>query len=45
MISWFGHGCFGQRMLLEHELCHRLGMDALLLARERSYGLGMDAFQ
>ena len=26
---WFGHGCFGNRMLLEHERNYDLGMDAL----------------
>ena len=25
---WFGHGCKGNRMLLEHELDYGLGMDA-----------------
>ena len=28
--SWFGHGCSGRRMLLEHEQNHGLGMDALV---------------
>ena len=28
-LSWFGHGCSGNRMLLEHERYHGLGMDAL----------------
>ena len=27
-FSWFGHGCSGQRMLLEHERYCALGMDA-----------------
>ena len=27
---WFGHGCSGQRMLLEHERDSGLGMDALV---------------
>ena len=27
--SWFGHGCCGERMILEHERSHGLGMDAL----------------
>ena len=27
--SWFGHGCSGHRMLLEHDRNHGLGMDAL----------------
>ena len=25
-LLWFGHGCFGQRMLLEHERYYGLGM-------------------
>ena len=28
--SWFGHGCSGHRMLLEHERNYGLGMDALV---------------
>ena len=28
--SWFGHGCSGQRVLLEHEGKYGLGMDALV---------------
>ena len=28
---WFGHGCSGQRMLLEHERNYALGMDALVI--------------
>ena len=27
---WFGHGCSGWRMLLEHEQNYDLGMDALV---------------
>ena len=27
---WFGHGCSGHRMLLEHERNYDLGMDALV---------------
>ena len=27
---WFGHGCSGQRMLLEHERNYDLGIDALV---------------
>ena len=27
---WFGHGCSGQRMLLEHDRKYGLGMDALV---------------
>ena len=27
---WFGHGCSGERMLLEHERNFGLGMDALV---------------
>ena len=30
-LSWFGHGCSGHRMLLEHERYHGLGMDALVI--------------
>ena len=37
-LLWFGHGCFGHCMLLEHE--RNYGM---LLEHERNYGLGMDA--
>ena len=43
---WFGHGCSGHRVLLEHERNYGLGMDAgqrVLLEHERNYGLGMDA--
>ena len=43
---WFGHGCSGHRMLLEHERNYDLGMDAghrMLLEHERNYDLGMDA--
>ena len=29
-LLWFGHGCFGKRMLWEHECYHVLGMDALV---------------
>ena len=28
MELWFGHGCCGERMLLEHERNYGLGMDA-----------------
>ena len=28
---WFGHGCSGQRMLLEYERDYGLGMDALVI--------------
>ena len=28
---WFGHGCFGHGMLLEHERDYGLGMDALVI--------------
>ena len=27
---WFGHGCSGDRLLLEHERYHALGMDSLV---------------
>ena len=30
MELWFGHGCSGHRMLLEHERDYDLGMDALV---------------
>ena len=30
-LSWFGHGRSGNRMLLEHERYHALGMDALAI--------------
>ena len=29
-LLWFGHGCFGQRMLQKHERYYGLGMDALV---------------
>ena len=29
-LVWFGHGCSGDRMLLEHERYSGLGMDALV---------------
>ena len=32
MELWFGHGCSGERMLLEHERNYGLGMDALVIA-------------
>ena len=35
-LLWFGHGCFGQRMLLEHERYYGFGMDALGSACSRS---------
>ena len=35
-LFWFGHGCSGHRMLLEHERYHGLGTDALLTV----YALG-----
>ena len=30
-LLWFGHGCSGHRMVLEHERYHGLGMDALVI--------------
>ena len=43
----FGHGCFGRRMLFEHERNYGLGMDALVTVCSWNtngiYGLGMDA--
>ena len=45
--SWFGHGCCGERMLLEHERNYGLGMDALVTVcswnMNGTIGLGMDA--
>ena len=42
--SWFGHGCSGQRMLLEHERNYGLMLwSAYALEHERNHGLGMDA--
>ena len=29
-LLWFGHGCSGERMLLEHNHYYGLGMDALV---------------
>ena len=44
---WFGHGCSGHGMLLEHERNCGLGIgcsgDRLLLEHERYYALGMDS--
>ena len=42
---WFGHGCSGERMLLEHERNYGLGMDALVIALTKTrtelwFGLG-----
>ena len=31
-LLWFGHGCSGYRMLLEHERYYGLGMDARVIA-------------
>ena len=45
-FSWFGHGCYSDRMLLENERHCGLAMGAtagMLLEHERYYGLGMDA--
>ena len=33
---WFGHGCSGHHMLLEHERCYGLGMDALVIVYSRN---------
>ena len=33
---WFGHGCSGHRMLLEHERNYSLGMDALVSVCSRN---------
>ena len=35
MVLWFGHGCSGERMLLEHERNYGLGMDALVIGCSR----------
>ena len=35
-LLWFGHGCFGQRMLSEHERYYGLGMDALVSVCSRN---------
>ena len=44
-ILWFGHGCCGHRMLLEHELHLWFGHvcfgHCILLEHERYHGLGM----
>ena len=36
MELWFGHGCSGQHMLLEHERNYDLGMDALVSVGSRN---------
>ena len=35
-LLWFGHGCSGHRMLLEHKRYHGLGTDALVIVCSRS---------
>ena len=35
-LLWFGHGCFGQRMLSEHERYYDLRMDALVSVCSRN---------
>ena len=35
-LLWFGHGCFGQGMLSEHERYYGLGMDALVRVCSRN---------
>ena len=35
-LFWFGHGCSGYLMLLEHERYDGLGMDAVVLAHTRN---------
>ena len=43
---WFGHGCFGHRMLWEHERDYGLGMDALVIVCSGNMNeitMGMDA--
>ena len=39
----FEHGCFGQRMLSEHECYYGLGMDALVSGCSRNTNDIMDA--
>ena len=34
--AWFRHGCFGQRVLWEHERYYGLGMDALVSVCSRN---------
>ena len=38
---WFGHGCSGDRMLLEHERNYGLGMDALVTVCSRNTNVTM----
>ena len=46
-LFWFGHGCYGDRKLLEHDRDSGLGMDALVTVCSWNtnviYGLGMNA--
>ena len=43
-LSWFGHGCSGNRMLWEHQRYQALGMgDRMLWEQERYHGLGRGA--
>ena len=42
-LLWFGHGCFGQRMLSEHERYYGLGMDALVSVWSRNTNDVLDA--
>ena len=47
-LSWFGHGCSGERMHSEHERYYGFGVDAAvsICARKTNViraGLGMDA--
>ena len=43
MSLWFGHGCFGQRMLSEHEHYKCLAMDALVSVGSRNADDILDA--
>ena len=40
-LLWFAHGCFGQRMLSEHERYYGLGMDALVTVCSRNTNVVM----
>ena len=41
-LLWFGQGCTGHRVLVDHECYYGLGMDALVTVyHERYYGLSM----
>ena len=42
-LLWFEHGCFGQRMLSEHQRFYGLGVDALVSGCSRNTNDIMDA--